>query len=765
MLTLNHNVTITGLGVANLAISGNNADQVFSIPSGVTAAISNLTIENGAGSFGGGVTNSGTLTLSNDTISGSSADESGGGIFNASGGVLTLSNSTLTGNSGFFGGGLVNSGTMTVVNSTLANNSAQSTGGGIVNYGGSMTLSNSTLFGNSASATGGGIDDYSGTMTLSHDTIANNSANKGGGIGFTNGGTMTMLDTIVANNSASHGPDVHGTIAVGNYDLVGNSSSLTISSGTGNHLGVSAGLASTLASNGGPTQTLALLPSSIAISNGGALTSIATGHSVGVSDTTIYVQNASAIAQTPGNYYILIGQEEMLVTGVSTSANTLTVQRGVNGTIAATHAAGAGVYLATDQRGVARPIPPDIGAFQLPATVTSSAADLPANSTIVTINGSGFDANAANDSVTFSNGVTGTVTAATGFSLTVSLTGLSSGAGGTALDASVTVDGVSSGNAVQVATVLQVVTAVSPNTGPTAGGTSVTITGAGLTGATAVKFGSAATMSFTVDSSTQITAVEPAGSGTVDITVLSMPRASPTSSADHFTYVAGPTVANVSPSAGPTPGGTTVTISGTEFTGATAVSFGGVSASFTVNSDTQITAIDSAGSGTVDVTVTIAGGVTSATSTEDQFTYIAVPTVTSVDASNGPAAGGTSVNIFGSGFSGAAVVSFGGVNAASFTVDSDTEITAIDPAGNGVVDVTVTVPIGGTSATSNADQFTYNVVTTTSVASNPVGPITQGTAVTFTASIANANPAASAPCPSTTITAQPTSSRSAAPST
>ncbi len=121
--------------------------------------------------------------------------------------------------------------------------------------------------------------------------------------------------------------------------------------------------------------------------------------------------------------------------------------------------------------------------------MTSSAADLPANSTSITINGSGFDTTIANDSVAFSNGVTGTVTAATGFSLTVSLTGLSSVAGGTALDASVTVDGVSSGSAVQVATVLQVVTAISPNAGPAAGGMSVTITGAGFTGATAVNFG------------------------------------------------------------------------------------------------------------------------------------------------------------------------------------------------------------------------------------------------------------------------------------
>src|SRR5262249_48349033 len=81
-----------------------------------------------------------------------------------------------------------------------------------------------------------------------------------------------------------------------------------------------------------------------------------------------------------------------------------------------------------------------------------------------------------------------------------------------------------------------------------------------------------------------------------------------------------PTVTNVNPNTGPTSGGTSVTITGTNFSGATAVSFGGNAAgSFTVNSASQITATSPAGVGTVDVTVTTAGG-TSATSSGDRFT-------------------------------------------------------------------------------------------------------------------------------------------------
>src|SRR5207248_5935231 len=97
-------------------------------------------------------------------------------------------------------------------------------------------------------------------------------------------------------------------------------------------------------------------------------------------------------------------------------------------------------------------------------------------------------------------------------------------------------------------------------------------------------------------------------------------------------------------------GGTSITITGTNFTNATGVSFGSNPASsFTVDSATQITATTPAGTGTVDVTVTTAGG-TSATNAADQYTYVAAPTVTGVSPSAGPTASGTSVTITGTNF-------------------------------------------------------------------------------------------------------------------
>ena len=123
------------------------------------------------------------------------------------------------------------------------------------------------------------------------------------------------------------------------------------------------------------------------------------------------------------------------------------------------------------------------------------------------------------------------------------------------------------------------VTSVSPNSGPTAGGTSVTITGTNFNGATAVTFGGTAATGITVESATSITATTPVGAvGAVDVAVTT-PGGTGTGTGA-FSYVAPgtPTVTSVSPNCGPVAGGTSVTITGTNFTGATAVTFGGTAA-------------------------------------------------------------------------------------------------------------------------------------------------------------------------------------------
>ena len=278
------------------------------------------------------------------------------------------------------------------------------------------------------------------------------------------------------------------------------------------------------------------------------------------------------------------------------------------------------------------------------------------------------------------------------------------------------------------------VTSLSPTSGPAAGGTLVTIIGTGFTGAPVVDFGTTAATGVTVVNSSKITAVSPAGTGVVDVTVTTSGGTSAASTADQFTYIAAaPTVTSLSPTSGPAAGGTLVTITGTGFTGAPVVDFGTTAATgVTVVNSSKITAVSPAGTGVVDVTVTTSGG-TSATSTADQFTYIAAaPTVTSLSPTSGPAAGGTLVTITGTGFTGAPVVDFGTTAATGVTVVNSSKITAVSPAGTGVVDVTVTTP-GGTSATSTADQFTYIAAAPTVTSLSPTsGPAAGGTSVTIT---------------------------------
>ena len=129
-------------------------------------------------------------------------------------------------------------------------------------------------------------------------------------------------------------------------------------------------------------------------------------------------------------------------------------------------------------------------------------------------------------------------------------------------------------------------------------------------------------------------------------------------SAGNYTYVAPPVISGLAPTSGLAAGGTSVVITGTGFTGATAVQFGGTAAaSFVVNSDTQITAVSPAGSGAVTVGVTTPYGSGTSAGT---FTYIPPPAVTGLAPTSGPASGGTSVVITGTGFTAATAVKFGG---------------------------------------------------------------------------------------------------------
>jgi hypothetical protein len=183
-------------------------------------------------------------------------------------------------------------------------------------------------------------------------------------------------------------------------------------------------------------------------------------------------------------------------------------------------------------------------------------------------------------------------------------------------------------------------------------------------------------------------------------------------------YLAAPSVNNVSPAVGPLAPGTQVTITGSNFTSDAAVSVDGASAgSVVVNSSTSISATLPSpppdGAGTYDVIVTQADGTSQPNPPGDAFTYEGAPTVASVSPNGGPAAGGgPPITITGTNFSQgdpSLWVSFGGTPGMDATVASTTTLTVVAPAGtaSSTVEIQVT-DAGGTSPLAPpGDQYSY----------------------------------------------------------
>ncbi len=275
------------------------------------------------------------------------------------------------------------------------------------------------------------------------------------------------------------------------------------------------------------------------------------------------------------------------------------------------------------------------------------------------------------------------------------------------------------------------VTGVTPNSGPVAGGTSVTITGTNFASGATVSFGGAVATNVTVVNATSIAATTPAHALGVVNVVVTNPGGLSGTGANAFTYTTTPTVTSASPATGSTSGGTAVTITGTNLVSGATVTFGGTAATnVSVVSATSITATTPAhAAGAVNVVVTNPGSL-SGTLTNG-FTYTTTPTVTGVSPTVGPITGGTAITVTGTNFIAGATVTFGGTTATNISVVSATSITATTPAhALGVVNVVVTNP-GGLSGTG-ANAFTYTTTPTVTSASPATGSTSGGTAVTIT---------------------------------
>jgi hypothetical protein len=276
------------------------------------------------------------------------------------------------------------------------------------------------------------------------------------------------------------------------------------------------------------------------------------------------------------------------------------------------------------------------------------------------------------------------------------------------------------------------VTSVAPSSGPTAGGTAVTITGTNFVSGATVTFDGIAATGVTFVSATQIDATTPAhAAGAVDVVVTNPDTLSGTLSSG-YTYVPPPTVTSVAPSSGPDTGGTVVTITGTNFVLGATVTFGGTAPTdmIFVNSTSIIATTPAHAAGAVDVVVTNPD--TQSGTLSNGYTYIAPPpTVTNVTPSSGPTGGGTAVTITGTNFVSGATVTFDGTAATGVTVVNATTITVTTPAhAPGPVDVTVTNP--DTQSGTFIDGYTYIPPPTVTSVTPTSGPDTGGTAVTIT---------------------------------
>ena len=502
-----------------------------------------------------------------------------------------------------------------------------------------------------------------------------------GGSATLAGGYTYVAAPSITSLSATSGPTAGGTtVTIDGTNLSGASSvtfggvAATITANTSNQITVTApaGAAGTVdvvvTTVGGSTT----LPGGYTYVAAPSITSLSTtsGPTAGGTSVTIDGTNLS------GATSVTFGGAAATITANTSNQITVTAPAG---------GAGAVDVVVTTVGGSAT-LPNSYTYVAAPALTSLSPTTGPtAGGATVTIDGTNLS---GASSVTF-GGAAATITANTSSQITVTTP---AGAAG-AVDVVVTTVG---GGATLPNSYTYVappaLTSLSPTTGPTAGGTSVTIDGTNLSGASSVTFGGVAA-TITTNTSNQITVTTPArGAGAVDVAVTTVGGSA--TLPNSYTYVAPPALTSLTPTSGPTAGGTSVTIDGTNLGGSSSVTFGGAAATITTNTSNQVTVTAPAGAaGAADVVVTTVGG--SATLTNG-YTYVAAPTLTSLDPTTGRTAGGATVTIDGTNLSGASSVTFGGT-AATITANTSSQITVTTPAGAaGAVDVVVTT-VGGSA--------------------------------------------------------------------
>jgi hypothetical protein len=234
--------------------------RIFHIASGGNLRLEAVTVRNGLNSiFAGGVLNDGALSINSSTVSDNNGTFLGGGVWNR--GLLDVQDSIFANNQASLGGGILSSDSLaglTISRSTFVGNSASTVCGAIASEG-SLAVHNSTFSGNSAEIDGAAICN-DGVGAISNSTLSGNSAPAPGGT-LVNEGELTIKNTIVGDNLAADcvGFGVSTVIVLGdNLDTDGSCLGFTQITSAQMNL-------DSLADNGGPTETQALLSGSLAI--------------------------------------------------------------------------------------------------------------------------------------------------------------------------------------------------------------------------------------------------------------------------------------------------------------------------------------------------------------------------------------------------------------------------------------------------------------------------------------------------------------------
>jgi predicted outer membrane repeat protein len=275
-ITIGRSISIFGESQEGTIINAENSGRIFTINSGCTVTIQNLTLRNGNAQYASAIHDLGTLTVTNCTFTANTVTGgTGSGALNVDHGTLTVNDCTFTNNISNNSGALNNYyGVLVTVNNCIFTNNAAVAGGAINNDHSTMTVTNCTFIGNNATsstASGGAVNNAYGTLTINNSTFTNNNARfsygaainnhygislnlnnctftgniaKGGGALNSYNSGLTVTNCILTNNSATGGNGgavniAYGTFAVDNSTFTNNTAKNTSGGAITNYYGTS----------------------------------------------------------------------------------------------------------------------------------------------------------------------------------------------------------------------------------------------------------------------------------------------------------------------------------------------------------------------------------------------------------------------------------------------------------------------------------------------------------------------------------------------